>query len=113
MFIKSSTNIICHVCIAIISQYLLQNQMVNISQFSINSHHWSYGYENCIGFKLVTATTTFTPSVFEDEKKGHNLTATESHPLTTHSSPERCRMSSGRSRFPCGELGLEAQIHSR
>ena len=30
-----------------------------------------------------------------DEKKGHNLTATESHPLTTHSSPERCRMSSG------------------
>ena len=95
-----------------ISQYLLQNQMVNISQFSINSHHWSYGYENCIGFKLVTATTTFTPSVFED-KKGHNLTATESHPLTTHSSPERCRMSSGRSSFPCGELGLEAQTHSR
>ena len=43
---------------------------------------------------------------------GRNLTATESHSLTTHSSPKRCRMNSGRSRFPCGELGLETQTYS-
>ena len=46
-------NIICHVCIAMISQYL--NQTVNISQISINSHH----IENNFISKVITTTSWF------------------------------------------------------
>ena len=60
-------NIICHVCIAMISQYL--NQMVNISQISIHSHHIKNNDDILVWCKVKT---TFTPSVFEDKGKVAN-----------------------------------------